>query len=112
MLQCQFESDVICVNLNVVSRALGLMESVATFQPAVSEVANTKSHQAGVTKILPHENACREQRSKSVQNTNNIPKKIKSRYSDMDGSSFISIIEVSGNWKVVAIHYYPCSNFF
>ena len=77
LLQCQFECGVICVNLNVVSRALGLMESVATFQPAVSEVANTKSHQAGVTKIHPHEYACREQRSKSAQNTNNIPKKNK-----------------------------------
>ena len=58
-----------------VSRALGMMVSFgdaerSDFSASRNEVAITKSHQAGVTKVLPHENACREQRSKSVQNTN------------------------------------------
>ena len=46
------------------------------------------------------------------QNNPQLIRKFKKRYSDMEGTCFISNIEVSGAWKVVAIHYYPGSNIF
>ena len=113
MLQCQFEGEVICVNLNVVSKALGMMESVATFQPAVSEVANTKSHQARVTKNHPHGHACCEQRSK-IRTKQQLYSEKKGRYSDVDGSvSFRSLKSqaIGRSWQFTIIQVQISFNF-